>query len=136
MTIAKKIEKLEAELEKLKTQRDAEKQEARDKFVVKGKLIVAKTGRGTLHRLPEEFRRITISIEYTNEKEAREVGLRVSAGGMTYHYLEGWIVGLGGGAVILDAPCKATEKEWQSIISGNVPKKFLRDWVKKYVKEE
>lgn len=134
MKIAKKIEKLKKELEELKKQREAEKKEAKKRFVVKGKLIVVKTKRDFFHRLPEEFRRINISIEYTNAKEAREVGIHVSGGGMTYHYLEGWIVGIGGGTMILDVPCKATEIEWQSIIDGNVPRKFLRDWIKKMVK--
>ena len=81
MEIAKKIEKLEEELQELKEREEAEKKEARAKFVVEGKLIVAKTGRVTLHRLPEEFRRINISIEYTNAEEARKVGIHVSAGG-------------------------------------------------------
>lgn len=97
--------------------------------------MVAKTKGVSSYGLPVGFRRIYIFIEYTNAKEAREVGIYVNAGGMTYHYLDGWIVGLGGGKMILDVPCKATEIEWQSIIDGNVPRKFLRDWVKKVVKE-
>lgn len=134
MKIAKKIEKLEKELQELKEQRDAEKKEASDKFVVEGKLIVVKTKHDSFYGLPEEFRRIRISIEYTNEKEASEVGIYVNSGGMTYYYLESWIVGIGSGKIILDVPCKATESEWQSIIDGNVPRKFLRAWVKKIVK--
>ncbi len=135
MEIAKKIEKLEKELRDLVQQREAEKKKARDKFVVKGKLVVAKTKGVSSYGLPVGFRRINISIEYINAEEAREVEIYVNTGGMTYHYLEGWIVGLGGGTVILDVPCKATEIEWQSIIDGDVPRKFLRDWVKKVVKE-
>lgn len=134
MEIAKKIEKLEEELQELEKQRDAERREARKNFVLKGKLVVVKPKFDSFYNLPEEFRRVRISIEYVNEKEARKVGVHFSAGGMTYYYLEGWIIGMGGGKVILDVPCKATELEWQSIINGDIPRKFLRDWVKKVVK--
>lgn len=139
MKIAKKIEKLEEELQELKEQREIEWIEAKKKFVVIGKLIVTRPKHTPLCNLPEEFRRINISIEYTNAEKARKVGIHVYNGGMTYYYLEGWIVGIagiGGGTMILDVPCKATEKEWQSIIDGDIPKKFLKNGIKKIVQQE
>lgn len=135
MEIAKRIMELEEELKELKKQKETEKQEARDKFVLKGKLTVTKRSHDPFYGLPEEFRRICISIEYTNTEEAREVGLYPTPGGMTYYYFEGWIVSLGGGKMILVTPRKATEEEWKSVVAGNVPRKFLRDWVKKIIKE-
>lgn len=134
MDTAKRIKKLEKELQELEDQREAEERKARENFVTKGKLIVSESEHNSFYAFPDEFRRIYVSLEYTNAREALEVGIHVTNGGMTYYYLESWIVGIGGGTMILDVPCKATEKEWQSIIDGDVPRKFLRDWIKKIVK--
>lgn len=130
-----KIESLKTKLHTLEKARQEELEAKRKAFKFKGILTVKKENEKSFFRnLPGSFRNISISIHYENLEEAVKLGLSACEGSMKYHFLEGFIVSLGGGTCILDTPVKATEAEWRALCDGNIPEKFLKTWVKKQLK--
>lgn len=134
MDIDKQIEELEEKLSELKELKKAEREAQKRAFVLEGYIECKEAPTAMPRKVPEDFRKISICLKYKNTKEADRLGIYYATGYRTYHYIEGWIVALGGGTRILNTPCEAKESEWLSIINGKIPSKFLQRWVNERIK--
>lgn len=134
MDLGKRIAELRQEIKVLEQEKEEEQEKARKQFKLRGTLTVKETSYGS-YNFPKDFRKMHIELNYSNMQEAIDLDIYAKDGGRVYYYIEGYIIASGGGLMILEAPCKATESEWLSIVNNKIPRKFLRPWIKELINE-
>ena len=134
MELKAEIKDVSERLKSLQHKQKKELQLKKENFRPVGRLEVGESD--SYYIFPNHFRRCFIELVYTNIEEAADLGIFLSSGGHSYYYLEGYLIAVGEGTLVLDVPQKATEDEWLEITMGYVPRKFFAKWIKDIVSEE